>query len=116
MLFRSLEKLAKQVAKRCRNLDHRGEEDFHDARKALKAYLGALAFLPAGSVTPAPKMGELAELLGDENDLATLSNWLEEHGFTADFVPSLWHALTKSRHKLRKRAMRDAARLVSVAR
>ena len=110
-----LKKLAKQVAKRCRSLDHRGEEDFHDARKALKAYLGALAFLPAGSVTPAPKMCDLAELLGDENDLATLSNWLDEHGFTADFVPGLWQALAASRHKLRKKAMRDAAHLVAAA-
>ena len=110
-----LKKLAKQVAKRCRSLDHRGEEDFHDARKALKAYLGALAFLPNGSVTPAPKMGELAELLGDENDLATLAAWLDEHGFTAYFLPSLWHALTESRHKLRKKAMRDAAHLVTAA-
>jgi len=108
-----LRKLAKQVAKRCRNLDHRGEEDFHDARKALKAYLGALAFLPDGSVTPDPKMFELAELLGDENDLATLSGWLDEHGFTADFVPGLWYDLTEVRQKLRKKAMRDAGHLVS---
>ena len=49
-LDQGLKKLRKQVAKRCRNLDHEGEEDFHDARKALKAYLGALGFLPAESV------------------------------------------------------------------
>lgn len=104
-----LKKLARQVAKRCRNLDHRGEEDFHDARKALKAYLGALAFLPEGSVVADPEMFELAELLGDENDLSTLSAWLDEHGFTADLVPGLWQVLSESRRKLRKRAMRDAA-------
>ena len=108
-----LQKLARQVAKRCRNLDHRGEEDFHDARKALKAYLGAIAFLPEGSVTPDPKMYKLAELLGDENDLSTLSTWLDEHGFTESFVPGLWQALTESRQKLRKKAMRDAAYLVA---
>lgn len=108
-----LQKLDRQVAKRCRNLDHRGKEDFHDARKALKAYLGALGFLPEGSVRPDPDMIELPELLGDENDLATLSDWLEDHGFTADFVPDLWHRLTESRQRLRKKAMRDAARLVA---
>ncbi len=107
-----LNKLARQVAKRCRNLDHRSEEDFHDARKALKAYLGALGFLPEGSVALDPKMFELAELLGDENDLATLSNWLDEHGFTTDFVAGLWHRLTEARQKLRKRALRDAAHLI----
>ena len=110
-----LEKLDRQVVKRCRKLDHRGEEDFHDARKALKAYLGALGFLPEGAVTPDRDMIELPELLGDENDLATLSNWLDEHGFTKDFVPALWGRLTESRQRLRKKAMRDAARLVARA-
>ena len=108
-----LGKLGKQVAKRCRKLDHRGEEDFHDARKALKAYLGALGFLPEGSVALDPKITELSELLGDENDLGTLSEWLAEHGFTDHFVPGLWGKLKDSRRKLRKRAMRDAAHLVS---
>ena len=104
-----IQKLRKQVAKRCREMDHRAEEDFHDARKALKAYLGAVGFLPEGSVAIDPRMTALAELLGDENDLATLSNWLEGHGFTADFVPSLWKKLKDSRSKLRRRAIREAA-------
>ncbi len=111
-LGRGLRKLSKQVAKRCRNLDHRGEEDFHDARKALKAYLGALGFLPEGAIPLDPKMAELPELLGDENDLATLSDWLEGHGFTADFVPDLWKKLTEARRTLRKQAIRDATHLV----
>jgi hypothetical protein len=110
-----LAKLDKKVAKRCRKLDHRAEEDFHDARKALKAYLGALAFLPKDAVTLDPAMLELPELLGDENDLSTLSAWLEEHGFTADFVPGLWKKLKDCRHQLRKQAIRDAAQLVSAA-
>lgn len=111
-LTHGISKLAKQVASRCKRLDLAGEENFHNARKALKAYLGAVGFLPEGSVTPDPKMLELAELLGDENDLSTLSLWLEEHGFTADFVPGLWKQLEKSRAKLRKRALRDAKDLV----
>lgn len=106
-----LDKLAKQVGKRCRKLKDNGEEDFHDARKALKAYLGAHAFLPPGSVAIDSKMADLPEILGDENDLATLSRWIEEHGFTADFEPTLWEKLSESRSALRKKAIRDAARL-----
>jgi hypothetical protein len=108
-----LMKLGKQVIKRCKRLDHRAEEDFHDARKALKAYLGALGFLPKGTVTLHPLMTELPELLGDENDLGTLAAWLDGHGFTADFVPDLWETLEDRRAKLRKQAMRDAAHLIS---
>src|SRR6478735_1687610 len=108
-----LEKLGKQVVKRCKRLEQRGEEDFHDARKALKAYLGALGFLPKGSVTLHPVMTALPEILGDENDLATLAAWLDAHGFTADFVPDLWDALEDRWNQLREQAMLDAAQLVS---
>jgi len=109
-----LKKLRKQLAKRFGKINHRGEEDFHDARKALKAYLGALGFMPKESFAADPKMTELADVLGDENDLGTLSEWLEARGFTEDFVPSLWDKLTKSRNELRKDAVRDAARLISM--
>lgn len=112
-LASGLKKLGKQVRKRCKHLDHRGEEDFHDARKALKAYLGALGFLPEGVVSLDPKMAEMAELLGDENDIATLSAWLTEHGFTPKFAPSLWKLLKETRHKLRKEVIADAAGLLS---
>lgn len=108
-----LKKLGKQVTKRCKHLDHHGEEDFHDARKALKAYLGALGFLPEGTVNLDPMMVELPETLGDENDLATLSDWLEGHGFTKDFVPALWKKLKNSREKLRKQAIQEASHLVA---
>lgn len=108
-----LNKLSKQLAKRCRSLDHRGEEDFHNARKAIKAYLGAISYLPEGSIPPGPKMVELAELLGDENDLATLSAWIEGHGFTEHFEPDLWVKVTERRLKLQKKAIRDAAQVVA---
>lgn len=109
----SLKKLRKQVRKRCQHLDLRAEEHFHDARKALKAYLGAVGFLPADTVRIDPKMAEIAELLGDENDLATLSAWLKNHGFTVNFAPSLWKLLRAKRRKLQKRVMADAAGLFS---
>ena len=108
-----LRKLDKQVLKRCRSLDHSGKEDFHDARKALKAYLGALGFMPEGLITLDPKVAELPELLGDENDLATLSEWLESHGFTAELVPGLWTKLKELRNRLRSEVIHDIEQLLS---
>lgn len=112
-LATGLKKLGKQVRKRCLNLDHRDEEDFHDARKALKAYLGAVGFLPDGAVSPEPEMMKIADLLGDENDLATLSIWLTDHGFTPKFAPTLWQTITDNRRKLQKQVIADAASLFS---
>lgn len=105
-------KLGKQVVKRCRRLDPSRGENFHDARKALKAYLGALTFLPYGEIAHQPVMSDLAEILGDENDLATLSYWLERHGFTDDFAPGLWRKIEDSHRKLRKDAKQHAAKLM----
>jgi hypothetical protein len=105
-----LKKLEKQVFKRCRKLRHAGKEDFHDARKALKAYLGALGFLPVGRIPLDLKLTELPELLGDENDLATLSVWLDTHGFTAELVPGLWKKLERRRHQLRNEVIREIPR------
>lgn len=112
-LAKGEKKLGRQVTKRFKNLDHNAEEDFHDARKAIKAYLGAIKFLPEGSVVPDAKMVDLAEILGDENDLATLTAWLENHGFTSDFVPTLWKKVKSARNRLRKQAIRDAEHLIS---
>lgn len=111
-LISGVPKLRKRVAKRCRRLDRQGGENFHDARKALKAYLGAIGFLPEAAAPEEPVMADLAEILGDENDLATLSAWLEEHGFTADFAPDLWKLLEGSRNHLRKESRGIAECLV----
>lgn len=112
-LDQGLDKLKKRVNKRCKLIDPSGKHDFHDARKAVKAYLGALGFLPTGTPKPKRKMLELAELLGDENDLTTFSAWLEEHGFTEKFIPGLWEKLEAARKKLRVEAMRDAEQLIA---
>lgn len=112
-IARGLGKLDKQVIKRCRSLDHSGKADFHDARKALKAYLGALGFMPEGMITLDPKLAELPELLGDENDLTTLSEWLERHGFSVELVPGLWIKLRELRHHLRSRVIHEIAQLLS---
>jgi hypothetical protein len=108
-----LRKLEKRLIKRCRNLDHSDIEDFHEARKALKAYIGAIGFLPVGLVPLDPKLAALAELLGDENDLATLSKWLEIHGFTVAFVPQLWGKLGEFRSMLRTEILHDISLLLS---
>jgi hypothetical protein len=107
-----LKALDKAVRKRCRKMRRRGEEDFHEARKALKAYLGARAYLSGGGGEADPVRGDLAELLGDENDLATLSIWLRARGFTAKLVPELWKELGKARRKLQNRAIRASRKIV----
>lgn len=107
-ITKGLKKLKQRALKRCRKLDHRAEEDFHEARKALKALLGAVGFLPDGTVPLDPKLHDLAELLGDENDLATLSHWLEGHGFTPRFAPDLWKTIRATRRKQQKRVIKEA--------
>jgi hypothetical protein len=105
-------KLRRKTLKRCRKLDHRAQEDFHEARKALKAWLGAVGFLPKGIVPEDPHLDRMAELLGDENDLATLSAWLADHGFTAKFAPDLWKSLKAARYKLQRQVIEDSAKLL----
>ena len=108
-----LKKLEKRVTKRCQKLDHCDIEDFHETRKALKAYIGAIGFLPDGLVSLVPKLAALSEILGDENDLATLSTWLEGHGFTVVFVPELWGKLEEFRSSLRTEIIDEIALLLS---
>lgn len=110
-ITKGLEKLEKRTLKRCRNLSHREPEDFHEARKAVKALLGAGAFLPDGVISLDPRYLGLAEMLGDENDLSTLSTWLNRHGFTPKFAPELWKKLKEARHNLQRLAIKEAGRL-----
>jgi hypothetical protein len=109
-----LSKLEKRTITRCRKLDQQDEDDFHEARKAVKAWLGAIGFLPENSVKADPVLHELAVQLGDENDLATLTTWLEDHGFTRRFAPDLWDTIKASRRRLQRKAIQDAERLVTV--
>lgn len=110
---KGLAKLEKRTIKRCRKLDHLAEEDFHEARKAVKAWIGAVGFLPDGTLPLDPKLHDLAEVLGDENDLATLGAWLEEHGFTRRFAPDLWKTVKSGRHEKQKVAIRDGKELAA---
>jgi len=115
LLTKGLGKLRKRALKRCGKLGLRSEEDFHEARKAVKALLGATGFLPEGMATADPQFDCLAELLGDENDLATLSLWLKQHGFTNRFAPDLRRALDEARTKLQRRIMKNVDQLSSLA-
>jgi hypothetical protein len=110
---KGLDKLEKKVRKRCSKLDHRAEHDFHEARKALKAWLGAVGFLPEESHPVASPLQDLAEMLGDENDLATLADWLISHGFTPHFAPDLWKSLKARRLRIQQKAIRAGQSVVS---
>jgi len=99
-----LAKLERTVIKRCKRMRRHGEGDFHNARKALKAYLGAVDFA-CGEMGPVKRLAELADLLGDENDLATLRHWLIAHGFTRNRVPGLIGALDERRAEIRARVL-----------
>lgn len=114
-IAKGLAKLEKKTHTRCKKLTHRAEEDFHEARKAVKAWLGALVFLPQQDVTVEPILTELADWLGDENDLATLGAWLMSHGFTQRFAPDLWQALAASRDRLQSQVIEEAAHLQTAA-
>lgn len=111
---KGLAKLEKRVLKRCRKLNHSEEEDFHEARKSVKAWLGAIAYLPEGTIKVDATLHDIGELLGDENDLATLATWLEGHGFTNKFAPVLWSRIKSSRRALQKRVIEDGRKLKGV--
>ena len=104
-------KLDKQAFRRCRKLDRKRIEDFHRARKAVKAWLGAVDFLPDDVAPYDPGFHGLAKLLGDENDLATLASWLDAHGFTRRFAPGLWHKIEMDRKDLQLTAIAAATTL-----
>lgn len=110
-LAKRIHKLQVRAYKRCGKLNNLREEDFHEARKAVKALLGAAGFLPEGVIPLDSKFHDLAELLGDENDLATLSVWLEDHGFTKRFAPDLWKSLIAARRKIQGQVAKDVSKL-----
>lgn len=98
----SLRGLRARARRFCRRLDHRSPDDFHEARKALKAWHGAAGLLPHHPLQPDQADRDLADLLGDENDLATLVDWLDRHGFTRAVAPDLRTALKRRRRKVQR--------------
>ncbi len=105
-LRRGLARLERRLGQRCRRLECGADARFHEARKAVKAWMGALGFLPPGLRRDQPSLNRLADWLGDENDLADLSGWLAAHGFTGRFAPGLWARVGKGRRRLQRKVIR----------
>ena len=101
----SLRRLRNRSRRLCGRLDHRSPDDFHEARKALKAWLGAAGMVPRHPLQPGQADHDLADLLGDENDLATLTAWLDGHGFTRAVSPELRKSLKKARRRIQREAI-----------
>jgi len=108
---KTLKQLQRRMVKHCGLLGQRRENDFHEARKSLKNWLGAVRILGGPSPDLAAKADRLAGILGHENDLAVLGTWLKERGFTKHLVPGLWDAVTAARRHQQDRAIARAAAL-----
>ena len=105
-----LRRLKRRLAKRLRKLGmrHRDEPAFHEARKGVKAWLGAQTLM---GQTADSNCLHLAELLGDENDLSALEAWLKARGFSKPMAPLMWRHLHERHHTVRIHclAAKDAA-------
>jgi CHAD domain-containing protein len=101
------EKLEHLLRKRLkRALQRVTNEDFHDCRKAAKAWLGGMALTaPEIKLTGKEEAENLASSLGDENDLEVLAHWLETRGFTPSVCPAAWKVLRKRQEKIRRKSI-----------
>jgi CHAD domain-containing protein len=89
-----------------RALDRVQNEDFHDCRKAVKAWLGGMAVVAPSLPLPAKEETEkLANSLGEENDLEVLATWLTSRGFSPATAKSAWKVLHKRQEKVRRRSI-----------
>jgi len=71
-------------------ITHHGEHEFHDLRKAIKAWLGAMHHL---GVAKDERVAAFTDLLGDVNDLHVFATWLDAHGFVRSLAPIPWRAV-----------------------
>ncbi len=110
-LPQGLRRLKRRLAKRLCKLGMRRSDEpaFHEARKGLKAWLGAQILL---GQTANSDCLHLAELLGDENDLSALEAWLKARGFSKPMAPLMWRHLHERHHTVRIHclAAKDAAK------
>jgi len=107
-MCRLKQRMDKRVGKL--GMRHRDEPAFHKARKALKAWLGAQTLMGEAADVVCV---QLADLLGDENDLSALEAWLDARGFSKEVTPLLWQRVSELHHTLRATsvAARDAAEM-----
>lgn len=107
---KGIKRISANLAKQSAPLINSKKTEHHEARKAIKAWLGACQVFPDHLLLADPALEAIADSLGRENDLFTLGAWLRRHGFTRRLVPSLWKQIdlkgTKLRRKIRKRAKR----------
>ncbi len=108
---KATDRLRRRMAKRSLRMSRGRDEDFHEARKAIKAWLGAVDCLPEGAAEVPRGLKKLAGILGEENDLATLAAWLEAQGFREALVPELWQSIAARRAKLQTQAAGRAAKI-----
>ena len=89
-----------------RAVDDAEDRDFHEARKAVKAWLGGLRMLaPAHEVGLESELDALADLLGEEHDLEVLGEWLDARGFSPATAPRVWKRLPKLQIRARRRSL-----------
>lgn len=100
LLRRRLKRRLKRTLERVEN------EDFHDCRKAAKAWLGGMSIVAPSLPLPGKEETEkLAGNLGDENDLEVLAAWLTSRGFSPATAKSAWKVLRKRQEKVRRRSI-----------
>ncbi len=101
------ERLKRRLCKRLkRALERVRNEDFHECRKAAKAWLGGVSVVAPELELPGREAAEkLCRSLGDENDLEVLAQWLEAHGFTSAASTTVWKRLRKCQEKVRRRSI-----------
>jgi hypothetical protein len=100
-------RIEKQLRRRLkRALQRVRNEDFHECRKAVKAWLGGLSLVaPERVLAGGPEAAKLGDSLGEENDLEVLAGWLRSRGFTPSATPAGWKVLRKRQEKLRRRSI-----------
>lgn len=82
------------------------DQDFHQARKTCKAWLGGMGLLaPEQPVLGERALRQLGDLLGNEHDLEVLGDWLNDNGFTSATAPRVWKRLPKLQTRARRRSL-----------
>jgi CHAD domain-containing protein len=100
LLRRRLKRRLKRALERVEN------EDFHECRKAAKAWLGGMSIVAPEHPLPAKEETEkLSGSLGDENDLEVLATWLTSRGFSPTTAKPAWKVLRKRQEKIRRRSI-----------
>ena len=97
-------KARRQLRKRLkRALQRSRDEDFHDCRKAAKAWLGGMELVaPGAELRGGAEAAKLGDSLGDEHDLEVLACWLTKRGFSSAIAGAAWKVLRKKQEKIRR--------------